>query len=72
MGSDQRVLVLDDGSGMAPVYNLKTETKAVSVTRDGPRIAFKHSFEPVTSVIEGDKWTATIEGGEVHYWERVR
>jgi len=63
--------VLDDGSGKVPVYNLNTETKSVPVTREGKRIAFKHPFEPVSSVIEGDKWTATIEGGEVHYWERV-
>jgi hypothetical protein len=64
--------VLDDGSGKPPVYNVQAGTKSVPVTREGTRIAFKHPFEPVSSVIEGDKWTATIEGGEVHYWERVR
>jgi hypothetical protein len=63
--------VLDDGSGKAPAYNLTGDSKTVPVTREGPRIAFKLPFEPVSSVIEGDKWTATLEGF-VDYWERVR
>jgi hypothetical protein len=64
--------VNDDPGGKGPVYNQTTETKTTPVTRDGPRIAFKPAFEPVSYAFEGDKWTATLEGVFVDYWERVR
>jgi hypothetical protein len=63
--------VLDDGSGKAPAYNLTTETKSASVTREGGRIAFKLPFDPPSVVIEDMKMTATAEGQFVDYWERV-
>jgi hypothetical protein len=66
------VSVYDDGSGKAPAYNLTGETKIAPVTRENQRIAFKPPFEPVSYVFEGDKWTATLEGVFVDYWERVR
>jgi hypothetical protein len=61
---------LDDGSGKAPVYNLKEETWTVPVTREGTRVAFKD--QTGSSVIEGDKWAFTSSAGAVNYWERVR
>jgi hypothetical protein len=63
---------LDDGSGKAPAYNLATETKTTSVTREGGRIAFKAPFDPPSVVIEGGKLIATAEGNFVDYWEPVR
>jgi hypothetical protein len=61
-----------DGSGKAPVYNKTPQTKSTPVTREGGRIAFKLPFDPLSVVIEGDKWTATAEGLFVDYWERTR
>jgi hypothetical protein len=62
---------VDDGSGK-PVYGLTGGSKTSPVTHEGPRISFKPGFEPVTYAFEGDKWTATLEGVFVDYWERVR
>ena len=61
----------DDGSGK-PVYGLTGGSKTSPVTHEGSRISFKPGFEPVTYAFEGDKWTATLEGAFVDYWERVR
>lgn len=64
--------LFDDGTGKLPVYNFTPDTKTAPVTRDGQRIAFKSPFAPPSYVFEGDKWTATLEGVLVDYWERVR
>lgn len=63
--------VVDDGSGKLPVYEFSKETKAVPITRDGQRIAFKPPFEPVSFGFEANKFTATMERDFVDYWERV-
>lgn len=62
---------VDDGGGK-PVYGLTGGSKPSPVTHEGPRISFKPGFEPVTYAFEGDKWTATLEGVFVDYWERVQ
>jgi hypothetical protein len=64
--------VLDDGNGKGPAYNLTTETKSASVTREGGRIAFKLPFDPPSVVIEDKKMIATAESKFVDYWEQVR
>jgi len=63
---------LDDGSGKPPTYNLTGKTETTPVTRQGSRIAFKLPFGEPSVVFEGDKFTATLEGQFVDYWERVR
>jgi len=62
----------DEGNGKAPSYNLTGETEATPVTRQGSRIAFKLPFGEPSVVFEGDKFTATLEGQFVDYWERIR
>lgn len=62
---------VDDGSGK-PAYGLTGGSKTSPVTHEGSRISFKPGFEPVTYAFEGDKWTATLEGAFVDYWERVQ
>jgi hypothetical protein len=65
-------IALDDGSGKAPTYNLTGKTETTPVTRQGSRIAFQLPFGEPSAVFEGDKFTATLEGQFVDYWERVR
>jgi hypothetical protein len=62
----------DDGSGKAPTYNLTGNTETTPVTRQGSRIAFQLPFGEPSAVFEGDKFTATLQGQFVDYWERVR
>jgi hypothetical protein len=64
--------VFDHGDGKLPDYDVTGATKTSPVTHEGPRISFKPGFEPVSYAFEGDKWTATLEGVFVDYWERVR
>jgi hypothetical protein len=64
--------VYDDGSGKPPTYDLTGASKATRITREGARMTFHPAFEPVTYAFEGDKWTATLPGVFVDYWERVR
>jgi hypothetical protein len=61
----------DDGSGKPATYNLTGATESTPVTREGGRLAFKLPFDEPSLVYEGDKFTATIEGQFVDYWERV-
>jgi len=65
-------IALDDGSGKAPTYNLTGKTETTPVTRQGSRIAFQLPFGEPSAVFDGDKFTATLEGQFVDYWERVR
>jgi len=62
---------LDDGSGKPTTYNLTGATESTPVTREGGRLAFKQPFGEPSAVFEGDKFTATMEGQFVDYWERV-
>jgi hypothetical protein len=64
--------VIDDGSGKPPTYNLTGGTQTTPVTHEGRRLAYKLPFDPPSVVYDGDKLTATLEGGFVDYWERVR
>ena len=65
-------IAFDDGSGKAPTYNLTGNTETTPVTHQGSRIAFNSPFGEPSYVFEGDKFTATLEGQFVDYWERVR
>jgi hypothetical protein len=65
-------IAFDDGSGKPPTYNLTGSTETKPVTRQGSRIAFQLPFGEPSAVFEGDKFTATLEGQFVDYWERVR
>ncbi|HVI79770.1 MAG TPA: hypothetical protein VM715_16690, partial [Candidatus Acidoferrum sp.] len=65
------VTAMDDGSGKPTAYNLTGATESTPVTREGGRLAFKQPFGEPSAVFEGDKFTATMEGQFVDYWERV-
>jgi hypothetical protein len=63
---------MNDGSGKPTAYNLTGATESTPVAREGGRLAFKLPFDEPSVVFEGDKFTATLEGAFVDYWERVR
>jgi len=65
------VTAMDDGSGKPTAYNLTGAIESTPVTREGGRLAFKLPFGEPSVVVEGDKFTATMEGQFVDYWERV-
>ena len=65
-------IAFDDGSGKPPTYNLTGNTETTPVTHQGSHISFKMPFGEPSAVFEGDKFTATLEGQFVDYWERVR
>jgi hypothetical protein len=70
---------MNDGSGKPTTYNrgvigdkdLAGATETTPVTREGGRVAFKLPFGEPSVVFEGDKFTATVKGQFVDYWERV-
>ena len=66
------VVIFDDGSGKLPVYTVGGETKRAPVTRQGRRVSHPHPLDPVFTVWEGDKETATLEGVFTDHWERVK
>src|SRR5712691_453657 len=61
-------IVNDQIGGKEIVYDLSSQTRSVPVTVEGGRIQFKSPFTPPTLVFEGNKWTATAEGGFVDVW----
>jgi hypothetical protein len=61
----------DQPGGKDIVYDLSGQTQSVPVTMAGGRIAFKPPFDPPALVFEGNKMTATLEGGFVDVWEKV-
>jgi hypothetical protein len=63
---------MNDGSDKPTTYNLTGSTESTPVAREGGRLAFKLPFDEPSVVIEGDKFTATVSGAFVDYWERVR
>lgn len=64
-------IVHDQMGGKEIVYDLSGKTQSVPVTMEGGRIQFKSPFTPPTMVFEGNKITATAEGGFVDVWEKV-
>jgi hypothetical protein len=72
-------IVDDQIRGKAIVYKLSGQTRSVPVTVDGQRIQFRFSERGnlfpgrPTEVFEGDKMTATADGGRfVDIWEKVQ
>jgi hypothetical protein len=65
-------IVNDQIGGKDIVYDLSSQTRSVPVTVEGGRIQFKSPFTPPTLVFEGNKITATAEGGFVDVWEKVQ
>jgi len=61
----------DQIGGKDVVYDLPGKTQSAPVKMAGGRIEFQHPFEPVALVFEGNKMTATLEGGFVDVWEKV-
>lgn len=62
----------DQVGGKEIVYTLAGQTKTAPVKVEGGRIAFKHPFDPPSTVFEGNKLTATAEGMFVDVWEKVQ
>jgi hypothetical protein len=62
---------MNDGSGKPTTYNLTGATETTPVTREGGRVAFTLPFGEPSIVMQGDKFTATLKGQFVDYWERV-
>lgn len=60
----------DQIGGKDIVYDLSEKTLSVPVKREGGSIQFKLPFEPPSLVFEGDKITATGQGG-LDVWQRV-
>jgi hypothetical protein len=65
-------IVNDQIGGKEIVYDLSSQTRSVPVTVEGGRIQFKSPFTPPTLVFEGNKITATAEGGFIDVWEKVQ
>jgi len=61
----------DQIGGKDIVYDLLGKTQSVPVKMAGGRIEFKPPFDPPILVFEGNKITATLEGGFVDVWEKV-
>ena len=61
----------DQIGGKDIVYDLSGKTQSAPVKMEGERIEFKHPFEPLTLVFEGNKLTVTAEGIFVDVWEKV-
>src|SRR5262249_3590556 len=62
----------DQIGGKDIVYDLSGQTGSTPVKMEGGRIQFKVPFERPTLVFEGNKITATVEGGFVDVWEKVQ
>jgi hypothetical protein len=61
----------DQVGGKDIVYDLAGKTQSVPVKMEGGRIEFKPPFDPPALVFEGNKMTATLDGGFVDVWEKV-
>jgi hypothetical protein len=61
----------DQVGGKDIVYDLSGKTQSVPVKMAGGRIEFKPPFDPPALVFEGNRMTATLEGGFVDVWEKV-
>ena len=61
----------DQIGGKDIVYDLSEKTRSVLVKMEGGRLQFKPPFDPPALVFEGNKMTATLEGGFVDVWEKV-
>src|ERR671931_880155 len=70
--SETRLFIIlnDQVGGKDIVYDLSGKTQSVPVKMEGGRIAFKPPFDPPAFVFEGNKMTATLEGGFVDVWEK--
>jgi hypothetical protein len=62
----------DQIGGKDIVYDLTGKTQSIPVKIEGGRIQFKLPFERPTVMFEGNKMTATVEGGLVDVWEKVQ
>ena len=61
----------DQIGGKDIVYDLSGKTQSVPVKMDGGRLQFKPPFDRPSLVFEGNKITATLDGGFVEVWEKV-
>jgi hypothetical protein len=61
----------DQVGGKDIVYDLSGKTQSVPVKMEGGRIEFKPPFDPPALVFEGNRMTATLDGGFVDVWEKV-
>ena len=61
----------DQVGGKDIVYDFSGKTQSVPVKMEGGRIEFKPPFDPPALVFEGNRMTATLEGGFVDVWEKV-
>jgi hypothetical protein len=64
-------ILTDQIGGKETVYDLSGKTQSVPVKMEGGRIEFKHPFDPLSLVFEGNKITVTAEGRFVDVWEKV-
>jgi hypothetical protein len=62
----------DQIGGKDTVYDLSGLTGSTPVKMEDGRLQFKVPFERPTLVFEGNKITASVEGGFVDVWEKVQ
>ncbi len=72
MMNDEIGIVPGKNPGSGPVYMMVPETKSSPVKVEGNKVAFHPPFDPPNVVFEGNRMTATLEGGFVDTWEKVR
>jgi hypothetical protein len=64
------LVIFDDGSGKPPLYTVGGERKRAPLSRQAGRITYQHPTHPPFVVLEGDSFTATLDGVFTDYWER--
>jgi hypothetical protein len=70
--NDEIGIMKDKPAGSGPSYVMTSQSKTVPVTLDGSKIKFQFPFDPPQAVFDGNTLTATLEGGFVDTWERMR
>lgn len=66
------LMVLDDGSGKPPVYDLSGRSRTVPVTRlEGGKVRYQHPLNGPVIERDGEHSKATVDGVFTDYWERL-
>lgn len=67
------LMVLDDGTGKPPVYDLSGRSRTVPVTRlEGGRVRYQHPLNGPVIERDGERSKAIVEGVFTDHWERLR
>jgi hypothetical protein len=66
------LVIFDDGSGTLPTYTVGGETKRARISKQSGRISYQHPTHPPFVVVEGNTFTATVEGAFVDHWEKLK